>query len=225
MLDEVLGYKFKDREVLKTALTHSSYANEASVESNERLEFLGDSVLGFIVARILFECYPQEPEGVLSKMRGAIVSSSNFAKLAREHELDKEILLGIGEEKSGGRRRDSIIAGAFEAIIGGIYLDGGYDSAKSVVVRITEGCLEKAELFEDYKTKLQELVQKERKCVPRYYVVKEEGPPHKKNFYVDVRVDNSSLGRGVGRNKKEAEQAAAKEALEKSAQLMQKLCS
>ncbi len=209
-----LGYKFKNPGLLKTALTHSSFANETSVESNERLEFLGDAILGCVVARFLYDHYPQASEGILSKMRSALVSRTNFARFARELGIDKEILLGKGEELTGGRERESNLAGAFEAVIGAVYLEAGYRKAFQITSRLIKSCLEKREIFMDYKTTLQELVQKKSGSTPRYKVVLEEGPPHSKYFHVEVKVARRVLGKGSGRSKKEAEQAAAKKGLE-----------
>lgn len=215
MIEKKLGYKFKDRKILKTALTHSSFANETSVESNERLEFLGDAVLGFIVARVLYDLFPDASEGKLSKMRSAIVSRMNFAHFARELKIDKQILLGKGEENTGGRKRQSNLAGAFEAVIGAIFIDGGYKKVYSIVSKLLKNCLNgKEEIFKDYKTKLQEVAQRQFKKVPKYKVILEEGPPHDKCFHVEVKLGRKSLGKGIGRNKKQAEQAAAKQGLE-----------
>jgi len=214
MIERKIGYKFKNHSLLKTALTHSSFANETSVESNERLEFLGDAILGCIVARFLYDHFPEASEGKLSKMRSAIVSRFNFARLAGELGIDKEILLGKGEELTGGRKRETNLAGAFEALIGAIYLDGGYRKVFQIISRLLKKCLQQKEIFIDYKTKLQELAQKQYKIMPKYKVVFEEGPPHDKCFHVEVKVARKVLGKGHGRNKKEAEQAAAKEGLE-----------
>lgn len=215
MIEKKLGYKFKDRKILKTALTHSSFANETSVESNERLEFLGDAVLGFIVARVLYDLFPDASEGKLSKMRSAIVSRMNFAHFARELKIDKQMLLGKGEENTGGRKRQSNLAGAFEAVIGAIFIDGGYKKVYSIVSKLLKNCLNgKEEIFKDYKTKLQEVAQRQFKKVPKYKVILEEGPPHDKCFHVEVKLGRKSLGKGIGRNKKQAEQAAAKQGLE-----------
>lgn len=214
MLEERLGYKFTDREILEKALTHSSHANEKGGDHNERLEFLGDAVLGFIVARVLYDCYPDEPEGTLSKMRAAIVSSANFAQIAGELCIQDSIKLGIGEERTGGRTRPSILAGAFEALIGALYLDGGYDETRRVVEGLVIGCLAQKELFADYKTTLQEVVQKRFKHVPKYVVMREEGQPHSRVFVINVWVDGTVLGTGKGSSKKEAEQAAARMGLE-----------
>ncbi len=215
MIEKKLGYKFKDEGILKTALTHSSFANETSVESNERLEFLGDAVLGFIVARVLYDLFPEAAEGKLSKMRSAIVSRMNFAHFAKELKIDKQILLGRGEEITGGRKRQSNLAGAFEAVIGAVYIDGGYRKVYSIVSRLLKDCLNgKEEIFKDYKTRLQEIAQRQFKKVPKYKVVLEEGPPHDKCFHVEVKLGRRAIGKGIGSNKKQAEQAAAKEGLE-----------
>jgi len=213
MIEKKLGYAFKNPELLKTALTHSSFANEFSTESNERLEFLGDAVLGLIVARILYDNYPKASEGTLSKKRSAIVSRVNFAHFTRELGIHKEIILGKGEEITGGRERESNLAGAFEAVIGAIYLDGGYRKAYNVISRLLSNSIDEEEVFSDYKTKLQELAQKRFKKIPKYKVVFEEGPPHKKSFHVEVKVLKKVFGSGTGHNKKEAEQSAAKEGL------------
>jgi ribonuclease III len=215
MLEKSLGYKFKNPALLKTALTHSSYANEFSTESNERLEFLGDAVLGLVVARLLYDHHPRASEGKLSKQRSAIVSRVNFAKFTRELGIDKQLILGRGEEQTGGRDRESNLAGAFEAIIGAIYLDGGYRKVFRVVSKLLKNSIDAKDIFTDYKTKLQEIAQKKYKQIPRYKVVHEEGPPHKKWFRVEVKIMRRVLGEGMGSNKKEAEQSAAKEGLNK----------
>jgi len=215
MIEKKLGYKFKDRKLLKTALTHSSYANETSVESNERLEFLGDAVLGFVVARVLYDRYPDAAEGKLSKMRSAIVSRMNFAHYAQELKIDKQLLLGKGEENTGGSLRQSNLAGAFESVIGAIFIDGGYRKVNSIITKLLKNCLSgDQEIFKDYKTKLQEVAQRKFRKVPKYKVVLEEGPPHDKFFHIEVKLGRKCLGKGVGRNKKQAEQEAAKEGLE-----------
>lgn len=215
MVEKKLDYKFRDAKLLKTALTHSSYANETSVESNERMEFLGDAVLGFIVARVLYDLFPDASEGKLSKMRSAIVSRMNFAHFAKELKIDKQILLGKGEENTGGRKRQSNLAGAFEAVIGAIFIDGGYKKVYRTVTKLLKNCLNgNQEIFRDYKTRLQEVAQRQYKKVPKYKVVLEEGPPHEKCFHVEVKLGRKCIGKGVGRNKKQAEQEAAKEGLE-----------
>jgi len=215
MFEKSLGYRFKNSALLKTALTHSSYANESSTESNERLEFLGDAVLGLVVARILYDKHPKASEGKLSKQRSAIVSRVNFARFTREIGLDRQIMLGKGEERTGGRERESNLAGAFEAVIGAIYLDGGYRKVFNVISRLLRDSIGEKDIFTDYKTKLQEIAQKKYKRIPVYKVVFEEGPPHKKCFHVEVKVLRKVLGLGTGNSKKEAEQSAAKEGLSK----------
>lgn len=223
MIEKKLKYKFKDRKLLKTALTHSSYANETSVESNERLEFLGDAVLGFVVARVLYDRYPEATEGTLSKMRSAIVSRMNFAHFAGELKIDKQLLLGKGEENTGGRLRQSNLAGAFESVIGAIFIDGGYRKVYGIITKLLKDCLNgDEEIFRDYKTRLQEIAQKKFRKVPKYKVVLEEGPPHDKSFHIEVKLGRKCFGKGIGRNKKQAEQEAAKEGLESIARLKKK---
>ncbi len=215
MIEKKLGYKFKDSALLKTALTHSSYANETSVESNERLEFLGDAVLGFVVARVLYDRYPDAAEGKLSKMRSAIVSRMNFDHFAKELKIDKQLLLGKGEENTGGRLRQSNLAGAFESVIGAIFIDGGYRKVYGIIAKLLRNCLNgDEEIFKDYKTKLQEVAQRKYRKVPKYKVVLEEGPPHDKCFHIEVKLGRKCFGKGVGKNKKQAEQEAAREGLE-----------
>lgn len=216
MIEKKLDYKFKDRELLKTALTHSSFANETSVESNERLEFLGDAILGFVVADVLYKRYPDASEGKLSKKRSSIVSRMNFAHFARELKIDKHLHLGKGEENTGGRQRESNLSGTFEAVIGAIFIDGGYRKVYKVITKLLKSCLNgDEEIFKDYKTKLQEVAQRKFKKVPKYKVVLEEGPPHDKNFHIEVKLGRKTFGKGTGRNKKQAEQEAAKLGLER----------
>ena len=215
MIEKKLDYKFKDKSLLKTALTHSSYANETSVESNERLEFLGDAILGCVVARVLFDMFPNHTEGELSKLRSSIVSRANFAKYATKLKIDKQVLLGKGEQNTGGRERVSNLAGTFEAVIGAVYIDGGYRKSFTIIKKIIKDCLTNEEIFLDYKTKLQEVAQKKFRQIPRYSVIHEEGPPHNKSFDIKVEINSKLMGEGKGKNKKQAEQAAAKIALSK----------
>lgn len=215
MIEEKLEYRFRNTDLLETALTHSSFANECSVESNERLEFLGDAILGCVAARILYEKYPDATEGELSKIRGAIVSKTNFARYAQELKIDKQILLGKGEESTGGRERESNLCGTFEAIIGAIYLDGGYRKSYQIISKLINGTLKSNDIYIDSKTKLQELTQKKHREIPRYSVVKEEGPAHDKTFYVEVHISKGLLSKGKGKNKKNAEQSAARKAIKK----------
>ena len=219
-LQEKLKYKFKDLDILVTALTHSSYANEHGLhpsKSNQRLEFLGDTVLGLVVSENLFMKYPFYPEGELTKIRAKVVCESSLAMVARKINLGKFLLLGKGEEVTGGRDRDSILADVSEAITGAIFLDSDYNNVKDFLLKNFEIYIVKAvakgNLFIDYKTELQERLQKHTKGVIEYKVVDEIGPDHDKIFYVDVLFNGDVIGSGIGRNKKEAAQLSAKEAL------------
>lgn len=220
-LQKDLNYFFKDEELLITALTHSSYANEnkLGVEGyNERLEFLGDTVLGLIVSQYLYKKYPHYPEGELTKIRAKVVCESSLATAARKVNLGKYLLLGKGEESTGGRSRESILADASEAITGAIYMDSDFETVNNLMLERFEigivQAVDKGNLFIDYKTELQEIVQKTNKSRLEYIVYKEEGPDHNKIFYMNVLVNETIIGTGMGRNKKEAEQASAKDALQ-----------
>lgn len=220
-LQKDLNYFFKDEELLITALTHSSYANEnkLGVEGyNERLEFLGDAVLGLIVSQYLYKKYPHYPEGELTKIRAKVVCESSLATAARKVNLGKYLLLGKGEESTGGRSRESILADASEAITGAIYMDSDFETVNNLMLERFEigivQAVDKGNLFIDYKTELQEIVQKTNKSRLEYIVYKEEGPDHNKIFYMNVLVNETIIGTGMGRNKKEAEQASAKDALQ-----------
>lgn len=217
---ESLGYKFKNESLLKTALTHSSYANEKKskgVNNNERLEFLGDSVLNLIVSDYIFKSYPDLPEGNMTKIRSSVVCESMLKDLSSEISIGNYILLGKGEELTGGRKRASILADAFEAVIGAIYSDGGFEEAKKFVydnlIDKIKSSANGAGMF-DYKTRLQEILQKNGDVKIKYEIISEEGPDHDKKFTVQVVCDGNTLGKGVGRSKKEAEQSAAKSAIE-----------
>lgn len=219
-LEKNLNYKFNDIQLLKTALTHSSYANEHNMkntENNERLEFLGDTILGLIVSQYLYKKYPNYPEGELTKIRAKVVCESSLAFAARKINLGEFLLLGKGEETTGGRLRDSILADASEALTGAIYMDSDFEVVNKLMLKKFENDLvhavAKGSLFIDYKTELQENLQKRTRSQIEYKVLKEEGPDHDKIFYIDVIVENKAVGTGSGRNKKEAEQMAAKEAL------------
>lgn len=219
-LQENLRYRFKNIELLITALTHSSYANEhrlKDIESNERLEFLGDSIINFIVSRYLYNKYPNYPEGELTKIRAKVVCESSLSYAARKIELGKYLLLGKGEEATGGRDRDSILADASEALVGAMYMDSDFETTNRILLENFEAdlvyAISKGVLFIDYKTKLQEHLQKRAKTRIEYKVVKEVGPDHNKIFYINVLVNDKVVGTGFGRNKKEAEQMAAKDAL------------
>ena len=215
-LEKKIQYQFHDRELLKTALTHSSYANEqgGNVKYNERLEFLGDSVLGIITAEYLFQNHKNYPEGELTKLRAALVCEKALYRFANEISLGEYLLLGKGEIHTGGRNRPSILADAFEALIAAIYLDGGMSKAREFVLRFITAAQELAmELNTDYKTKLQEIIQKNPEERVEYAIIGESGPDHDKRFVVAVKLNSNIIGKGEGRSKKQAEQLAAKEAL------------
>lgn len=219
-LQKDLNYLFKDEELLITALTHSSYANEnkLGVEGyNERLEFLGDSVLSLIVSQYLYKKYPHYPEGELTKIRAKVVCESSLAKAAENINLGKYLLLGKGEESTGGRYRESILADASEAITGAIYIDSDFETVNQLMLERFElnivKAVDRGKLFNDYKTELQEILQKTNKSRLEYIVYKEVGPDHNKVFYMNVVINEIIIGTGAGKNKKEAEQAAAKDAL------------
>lgn len=219
-LEESLSYTFKDKSLMRKALTHSSYANEHQMgitESNERLEFLGDTVLNLIVSQYLYKKYPNYPEGELTKIRAKVVCESSLAYAARKINLGDYLLLGKGEEATGGRNRESILADAAEAIVGAIYMDSDFQFTNKLLLEIFEedivDAVAKGDLFTDYKTELQERLQKKGRAKVEYVVNREEGPDHRKIFYMDVLVNGKVIGTGTGRNKKEAEQMAAKEAI------------
>lgn len=214
-----IGYNFEDLELLNRAFTHSSYANEHKRQrlfNNERLEFLGDSVLSLVVSNYIFEKYPDYPEGELTKLRATVVCEPSLALVAKKLKLGKYLLLGKGEEATGGRERVSIVADAVEAVIGAIYLDGSLTSAREFILNSFTDIIDEAvtgNLFIDYKTELQEVLQRSTKSKIKYVVINEEGPDHNKVFHIGVKVGNKLLGEGVGRSKKEAEQNSAKVAL------------
>lgn len=214
-LEEKLGYRFQNRALLENALTHSSYANEnrgKGLQSNERLEFLGDSVLGMVTADYLYRAHPDLPEGDLTRTRAALVCEGSLVEVARALDLGKHLLLGRGEDAGGGRERPSIVADAVEALLAAVYLDGGIGSARRMITRfILDGEGEKAG-SRDYKTALQELVQRESGQVLEYRLTGSAGPDHAKVFQVAVDLNGTPIGAGEGRSKKEAEQAAAKAA-------------
>ncbi len=219
-LQEKLGYSFSDEKLLRNALTHSSYANEnrdGHTENNERLEFLGDSILGFVSASYLFKKHRHLPEGELTKIRASLVCETALGDYATKIRLGDHLLLGRGEEHSGGRTRISILADATEAIIGAIFLDGGIDPAKKFIVENLLAPVEKKATdkgITDHKTMLQEIVQKNRQETLSYRMAGSEGPDHDKQFVVEVLLNSNVIGVGRGHSKKEAEQMAAKSALE-----------
>ncbi len=214
-LEKKIGYEFKDKRLLQLALSHSSYANEkAEKANNERLEFLGDSVLGFITAEYLYSVLSGRPEGELTKIRANAVCEKSLAVFANEISLGDYILLGKGEMLTGGRERPSILSDAFEAVIAAIYLDGGIEEAKKFVLRFVSKSNTDTVAVTDYKTLLQEVIQKNPDEHLTYHLAAEAGPDHNKEFTVEVYLNSNCIGTGKGHSKKKAEQAAAKEALE-----------
>ena len=215
-LEEKLGYTFQNRALLENALTHSSCANESrgKLQSNERLEFLGDSILGMVVADHLYRNHPDLPEGVLTRTRAALVCEDSLVVVAEELGLGEYLRLGKGEEAGGGRNRPSIRADAVEAVLAAVYLDGGIGSARKIIQKYILS-REVAGLTKprDYKTTLQELVQRESGQVLQYRLTGSEGPDHNKRFFVAVDLNGATVGEGIGRSKKEAEQMAAKAAI------------
>ncbi len=218
-IQQRIGYTFSDPELLERALTHKSYANENKVPyHNERMEFLGDSVLNLIVSEYLMKTCPDSTEGALSRLRASVVSEPALAGVAREIGLGNHLLLGKGEEQTGGRNKDSLLADCLEALIASVYLDRGMDATEAFIMRFFDDLIKKScttRVSLDYKTELQELCQERLKQLPEYRVASETGPDHRKQFEVEVWVKGEQTGRGVGRSKKEAEQKAAKEALGK----------
>ena len=215
--EEYLGYKFKNSDLLKNALAHSSYANEVHSKngSNERLEFLGDSVLSIIVSEYLFNNYKELPEGELTKLRASLVCEKTLCIFAKELHIGDFLLLGKGEAQNHGNERASILADAFEAVLAAIFLDGGMEVAKKHVLRFVIPELENREfeLFKDYKTSLQEVIQRNPEERLTYVLIDESGPDHDKRFTVEVHLNSNVIGTGSGRSKKQAEQQAARQAL------------
>ena len=204
-LEKKIGYAFQKKEFLINALTHSSYANEHHISytgNNERLEFLGDAVLEVTSSEFLFHRYPELPEGELTKKRASMVCEPTLALCAREIPLGEYLLLGKGEEATGGRRRDSVVSDAMEALIGAIYLDGGFANAKEFIYKFILNDIENKQLFYDSKTTLQEIVQGKYEEDVHYVLVKEEGPDHNKSFYVEAVLGKQVLGEGCGHTKK-----------------------
>lgn len=216
-LEQIIGYTFKDKGIIKQALSHSSYANERKIPggSNERLEFLGDSVLSIVVSEHLYTNL-NVAEGELTKLRASLVCEKSLHIFAQQINLGKFLLLGKGEENTGGRERPSILADAFEAVIAAIYLDGGFEPAKKHILRFMPQDIRHhaKPVFSDFKTILQEVVQKNPEEKVEYILAGEEGPDHDKRFVVEVCLNSNVIGKGKGKSKKEAEQLAAKEALE-----------
>ncbi|MBR4509225.1 MAG: ribonuclease III [Ruminococcus sp.] len=216
--EQIINYTFSNKELLHQALSHSSYANERKLPggSNERLEFLGDSVLSIVVSDYLYKHLTSVAEGDLTKLRASLVCEKSLHIFAKQINLGDFLLLGKGEENTGGRERPSILADAFEAVIAAIYLDGGMEAARKHILRFIPDDLEHGckKAFSDFKTVLQEVVQKNPEEKVEYVLIGEEGPDHNKRFVVEVMLNSQVIGKGKGRSKKEAEQLAAKEALE-----------
>ena len=217
-LEQGLGYTFRNKALLENALTHSSYANEnreRHLPDNERLEFLGDSILGFVVAEYLYRNFPDKPEGELTRIRADLVCERNLAEAAATIELGSYLLLGHGEEQGGGRKRDSIVSDAMESVIAASFMDGGFAAAKEIIDRLILSNIPKGRPRNfDYKTAFQELVQRKKDQQIHYELTGESGPDHDKHFEVEVQLNGKAVGRGVGSSKKRAEQAAAEAAIE-----------
>jgi ribonuclease-3 len=221
-LQQTIGYRFRDRGLLEHAMTHTSRANEdvsGGVRDNESLEFLGDAVLGFLIADLLFNEFPEHDEGQKSKIKAAVVSTTALARLAERLSLGEHLLLGRGEEKTGGRQKQALLADSYEALIAAIYLDGGIEHARAFVVRefaaLVEDTRRAGAAGQDYKSALQELVQSQNAPLPEYRLVGALGPDHRKLFQVEVVLGGEPVAEATGTSKKEAEQEAARIALEK----------
>lgn len=215
-LEHVIKYKFSDLSLLKRALTHTSYANEhrrQNIKHNERLEFLGDAILELVSSEFLYKKYPEKSEGELTKLRASMVCEPTLALCARDWNMGKYLLLGKGEEANGGRKRDSIVSDAVEALIGAIYLDGGFANAKDFVHNYILKDIENKQLFYDSKTILQEIIQGKNLGNVVYELLREEGPDHDKCFYVALKLDDKVIAEGSGHTKKAAEQQAAYKAI------------
>lgn len=213
-LESKLGYNFKNKELLKEALTHKSCKVKYN---NERLEFLGDAVLDLVVGEFLYKTFPNTPEGDLSKLRASLVNEEGFERLAKLIDLGKYIQISQAEENNNGREKASILANAFEAIMGAIYLESGLEKPRDIAIKLIEKAYPKIDLnsiFKDYKTMLQEITQARFGKIPEYRVVKSTGPDHNKEFTVEVKVDDRVLGRAVGKSKKQAEKKVAQIAIE-----------
>src|SRR5687767_14440845 len=223
-LERTIGYRFRDRGLLEHALTHRSRVHEdasGGVFDNESLEFLGDSILGFVIADMLFREFPQHNEGQKSKLKASIVSATSLARLGEKIQLGSFLILGRGEEKTGGRRKHALIADCYEALIAAIYLDGGFEPVRAFINRQFQALVDEARrsgveasFTEDYKSALQEFLQREGKGLPEYRLAVETGPPHRRSFEVEVVVGGVAISRAEGRSKKAAAQSAAKLALE-----------
>ncbi len=217
--EKIIGHKFRNKKLLFEALSHSSFANEFKKKhyhSNERLEFLGDSVLSIVVSDYIYNQFKHLPEGELTRLRASLVCEKALFEFSKQIRLCDFIMLGKGEQKAGGNKRPSILSDAFEAVIAAVYLDGGLEAAKTYILRFMPESIvsKKKESYDDYKTILQEIIQKNPEESIEYYLADESGPDHDKEFTVRVMLNSNIIGEGKGKSKKAAEQAAAKEALE-----------
>lgn len=218
-LKERIGLNFSDENLLLKALTHKSYAYEKGTESNERLEFLGDAVLDLIVTEFLYEKFPELEEGDMAKLKSMLVGIETLYKIGKKLDVGKLLLLGKGEEKTAGREKKRLIGSAVEAIIASIYIDRGLEKAREVVIGwikpFTRNVRKGKGIFRDWKSRLQEVIQREKRSLPEYNVVKEFGPPHNRKFKIEVWIEGEKVASATGSSKKEAEQKAAKNALKK----------
>lgn len=217
-LEESLGYSFQERALLAEAMTHRSYANEShalDLPDNERLEFLGDAVLDLVISQHLMETLPDSREGDLTRIRAEVVALPSLARLARSLDIGSGLLLGKGEEASGGRTKPSLLADALEALFGAVFTDGGYDSARAAIMPLFVPLLQQASIVEgqDYKSRLQEILQSTQQELPVYTLIETTGPAHERFYRIDVLIDGCAYGSGQGRTKKSAEQAAAQATL------------
>lgn len=217
-IEEKIGYTFQNKELLKKALTHTSYAYENNIESNEKLEFLGDSILEFVSSKYLYENYPELKEGEMTKVRATVVCEKSLYKVAKGHDFSDFLYLGRSEKKMGGSERPAILADSVEAVIAAIYLDGGIEEAEKFIIQSLKEDIAIATKHvgdKDYKTVLQEKLQEHGDVKIEYELLKEEGPDHNKSFEVQVSCNGKVLAKGKGKSKKEAQMKAAQEALEK----------
>ena len=217
-IEEKIGYTFQNKELLKKALTHTSYAYENNIESNEKLEFLGDSILEFVSSKYLYENYPELKEREMTNVRATVVCEKSLHKVAKMHDFSDFLYLGRSERKMGGQERPAILADSVEAVIAAIYLDGGIEQAEKFIIQSLKEDIEIATKHvgdKDYKTVLQEKLQEHGDVKIEYEIIKEEGPDHNKSFEVQVSCNGKKLAKGKGRSKKEAQMNAAQKALEK----------
>ena len=215
-LEEALGYTYRDKSLLQMALSHSSYANEIfkdNLHSYERLEFLGDSILGFVTADYLYRTFPTKHEGELTRIRAELVCEKNLSEIAERLNLGDYLLLGHGEQQGGGRHRSGTLCDVMESLIAAAYLDGGFVAARGIIERLILPQLAQTPKSQDYKTELQELVQRKKDQTLQYELISERGPDHCKEFSVRVLLNGKPVGQGIGSSKKRAEQAAAAEAI------------